>query len=1079
MAKLQPPFNLSSFDSSHHALPQVGFSTRPVIRYSLSSQIDSLASKPSDQVIVTIPGHGWSIHNVSQQIILSSQKLSPNLVFSSNCIAISIPKLTRQDQSYKYSSKKSTKSRTRYIYAPIASCPSDPSSAVNHGRTVWIWIEHEVKGGFGEPIETNSISKLRHSFKEFPSKVHSIHPLPMSVQKDSSDSISTISARILVLLLSGQLWLCDQNLDTITSCQIHSIHPSTLHSSSQLIRLEAYDNANLQDLSLTSNFNDVLTSNSDSPANLLIYISRLKPAFIPNNKPSADSATPNSRSKKRKSGFLKPSPSNPSLSKIPHYSQIEIDVLEANPNHLCSLGRLSHSQDILDLAIGPQGWVAIIGKDNILSTHQISTLPHSSDTQSTPSDTRLILSPHSNSPPLALASSLQPLEPNPTFNIIPPPSLLPLQSSIPLVFLLIPHPRKLTTCIGLIIDLYHRAVLFVLESTWPSLQKSTLSATSTQAPIFCSATLSSSHQPTYIYLNLTFEQTNLVQVLQLPILAPTGPTWAEVLDPVVLNASLAWLSSDASQNSSLDKTIALSELLLNSTHEPDAEGSQNDSIKLKNIKAFVSQFNNIWLNTLNSSGHWDSKSATKADLLWNQFIIKPLRIPLKSAKHTKPKSKHSHDAPHDNLSSAFGGATHNNDLKPQVDDSVIIPSAYHIHHKIRSRLALLFPKTFLQNLLKMCLQQFIEEFSDASLTSKVDELTSENSNCDQVYYPAQIIHWLLELELIEDNMISGGVLATLRRTRDVKIVGAAISKLLGISESELLETLRWAIHIQSHQVNKNESGKLELDGVDFQSCIEKSHLINFLPQILTQSFSITSLRNAMKDRLDVGEVLIVLKFLKEWIPQLLEIGLEIDSLATKPDGKVLSSSISKKKHEKSRPKIPKVQPHSKVLESNPNQNNHNIRFKVRQKETHQLESAFQFLQCLLDAHFVGLIQHTSAHPILRSLKGFFSQSIERDSNLLALCGPLSEFHLSHQQSTRESKSQLNNNDDIKGEVNVTSDSKETKPNPTNHSSEAKNCEKSLNQNRSQVNQVIGLSARKQMWEANLATGEYSLEQFTL
>ncbi|WAR60120.1 hypothetical protein PtB15_9B57 [Puccinia triticina] len=988
MAQLQLPFTLSSHpttapvkhDSDHRSLinhPSPSFSTYPVLRLSDSQR----TSKQPLQVIVTVPGQGWSIHKVSDQTILSSQKVSPSLIFTAPSVALSIPRIAPAEQQSerpaKLTSEKSRKTRTRYIYAAIASCSSDPSPAVNQGRTIWVWIENEVSGGFGERDDSNGDpgkSSSASIIKEFHSRVETIYPLPPT---DPNGGSTTQLARILVLLQSGEVLLCDEKLTTIATCRLHCSPPPSISTESPHVRIQTYNNNHESDA--TSNLIRRTGISIASVPGLMIYISRLKPEFPTSSEQLPNGSTPKGRSKKRKS--VATQSSKPPSSRLSHYSHLEICILELQSDKLHSLGRTSHKEDFLDVAIGAQGWITIMARSHVLSTYILSHSPSSAAEVELLPSRDLTLMPHPQCSAMQLAAKFRSVEmasPSSTST----PVLVALPCSIPLVLVFMSHSTQpstdsTTSCLGLVLDLYHQAVLFVLQSPWPTAPKHSHSSPSDYEPMTVSATLSTSSQPPHVYICLSYPSIRIVQVLQAPEFPPDGPTWIEVLNPVVTDATFAWIIPEsngaiapAQTVPDRQKNLLLSDSLLDAhSFVLQSDARTEKATHPQRLRSFISRFNDICAGNTKKTGHWDFETVRAAEIAWAECILTP-------------------------LSGQEGSETQDvimagDDSSEHATDKLV--AEFLRGAKVASKLGSMLSKAFIQVLLQICLGQFAAEVGKDLTVNLADGSASSSGNKSKSSkpYPVQIVNCLLHSGFVEQSMVSGGLIPALRRAGDATAVEVAISKLFDVDESELVETIRWAIrfHNSSPPASKSE-------GVTDR----KPPLFHrLLAKIVSQPLSPGPLKKALKEILSTNDILIVFRVLNQWIDWWLQEGLQVlrlDCKSSQTSGNLTSNpnpngeaSDSKNAHPPSNNTI--------GYEHDSGSNKSGLP---------GLRRILEFVECSLDAHLIGLIQYKQANSILKALKSKLKQEIEIDNVLQMLNGTLTQsVKLSKEKQLRQKK----------------------------------------------------------------------------
>jgi len=140
-----------------------------------------------------------------------------------------------------------------------------------------------------------------------------------------------------------------------------------------------------------------------------------------------------------------------------------------------------------------------------------------------------------------------------------------------------------------------------------------------------------------MYLCLSYQSLRLVQVLQAPEFPPDTPTWVEVLNPVVTDATLSWIIQRSNGVSPPTKTsrdrkkkLLLSEELLGCcTMSFSTKACPDEVPHLPTLKAFISRFNDVCLGGTYETGHWTAETSKAAEMAWAQCILCP-----SSGKHT-------------------------------------------------------------------------------------------------------------------------------------------------------------------------------------------------------------------------------------------------------------------------------------------------------------------------------------------------------------------------------------------------------------------------------------------------------------
>lgn len=1064
MNDILPPFTISSHpnpiqsssssQNQNHSFKSDTISTKPVIRFtrSIKKKIKSNSSNESAQVITTVPGEGWSIHNVSNQAILSSQKLSPNLVLSTPCVSVSLPKCEVSNEPAESSSvNHHIKSRVRYVYAAVASSPAHPSGPVNEGRTVWVWMETEVRGGYGERITSNSEKQDTDSpanmMKEFDSRVKMIHLLPQThhaqLQKQS-DSKSSVAVRVMVLLESGDLVLCDQDLSIIMTCRSPSPtkSPTNQKSSHDLLRMQAVVDSIEQDDSATT-LSSILGSNTKRPESLVLYITRAKAVLrqaATEELPSGSPAT-NGRSKKRKSGPIAKLAPTKSIPQVSHYSSLDIDLYEIALDNVHAIGHLSSKQDLFDVAIGAHGWVTILGYDQILRSFRLT--PDSQNDKLLSVKT-LSLDSQVKFPPLDLSPCFAGL--GPVSKITPLPTLQPQYAATPMVILFMSHSTTtedpIQSCHCLMIDHYHRAVLYSHLSPWPGSQTQesfSSSPNETSYPLTISSELASIHNPSYVYLAQSGNGRRLVQAFQLPKSFASGPTWVDVLNPAVVKATTTWIKSQhssgvtTSSSAVLPDKKSIPDLLMASISSVESELPPSDihDAQIAELSKLVERLNEAWSKTPDSDGAWDKSTANAAEAAWVEWVNQQSKWTAQAVFDTA-----SHDVKLKPLSN--GGEpmviSENGITKPEGGTSEGGKPAKKSSRATTTKpIQFTLPKAFVEIIIRMCLDRFIIlPTASAKENNGIDGVT----NLQKEIYPSKILTSLLNMSLVEDDMISGGFFSTLRRTKDWFNIGLSISKLLDLHEEHLIETIQEVIQFESKLPKTDEA-----NGTD--KFVKQSHLKPLLANIILQPLSSPALRKALREKLTTEEVAIVLDVLNEWIvwwaPNELDNQRVEDEVTGNPvvtknmDPDKMQVSSPSKKLSKGRPKIKKVD--GVIVPA--------------------LDYIINFVTCCLDSHLVGLIQFTKSIPTMKSIQSCISNELETIKSLQNLNVSINQMNqmfktqqaleIKKRREMKKAKRNVKGNGNGKGKLEKTKEEKKCR--------------------------------REEMWEANLAVGEYSVESF--
>lgn len=136
------------------------------------------------------------------------------------------------------------------------------------------------------------------------------------------------------------------------------------------------------------------------------------------------------------------------------------------------------------------------------------------------------------------------------------------------------------------------------------------------------------------------------------------------------------------------------------------------------------------------------------------------------------------------------------------------------------------------------------------------------------------------------------------------------------------------------------------------------------------------------------------------------------------------------------------------------------------------------MTCSVDAHFVDLIRYVALHELLGSLRTCLTQQIELTQQMMNLNGPLNRLVESDIQSKRELKKNKKKKKESIVERLLLNDQEKKKSQKKKDASQKKILSVSQkNKLAAAERRSMNVKKRKEMWEANLAVGEYAIEQF--
>ncbi|KAH7887398.1 hypothetical protein F5I97DRAFT_1941864 [Phlebopus sp. FC_14] len=222
-------------------------------------------------------------------------------------------------------------------------------------------------------------------------------------------------------------------------------------------------------------------------------------------------------------------------------------------------------------------------------------------------------------------------------------------------------------------------------------------------------------------------------------------------------------------------------------------------------------------------------------------------------------------------------------------------------------------------------------------------------------YSPRIMQYLLENGLVSGAMLNGKVLSTLRDRGDWQNVMLAFSSVVDISEEEMMSLAKFII---DRQRQRESSDAME---VDFSEPWIPP-LGTYLSACVSYQFTPSAMRLAIRKHLsDAQDLVSILEVLETWIHGGTEEYMEslLKSVVTNTDGQ--PSSLSSP-------------PYNKVI---------------------------VFLQALLDASYVALLQYQPSHEPLKRILSEIEPEIAYIDRMEKLRGALEPFTKVHVRSLRE------------------------------------------------------------------------------
>ncbi|KAF5387687.1 hypothetical protein D9615_000759 [Tricholomella constricta] len=236
-------------------------------------------------------------------------------------------------------------------------------------------------------------------------------------------------------------------------------------------------------------------------------------------------------------------------------------------------------------------------------------------------------------------------------------------------------------------------------------------------------------------------------------------------------------------------------------------------------------------------------------------------------------------------------------------------------------------------------------------------------------YSSEVVRYLLNQQLVSGSMVEGGLVAALRSKNDWQSICLALTNVIDLSETEIMECLHSVVvrHRLDERVASQDDGAMDVDSIS-----DLPSLPSFLALCVGYTTTPPALRSAMRQYFKEAEdILAVLKVLETWLKQW-----------AKRDVKLLPSKKDLSKNEHGVPVL-----------------------REQEKDIHcdlpPLAKVLAFLQTLLDASFLTLLQYSPAHRALRSLHAQIEPEIVYIDDLEPLRGPLETFAKAHFKTVKE------------------------------------------------------------------------------
>ncbi|KAJ7168244.1 hypothetical protein C8R43DRAFT_144266 [Mycena crocata] len=240
----------------------------------------------------------------------------------------------------------------------------------------------------------------------------------------------------------------------------------------------------------------------------------------------------------------------------------------------------------------------------------------------------------------------------------------------------------------------------------------------------------------------------------------------------------------------------------------------------------------------------------------------------------------------------------------------------------------------------------------------------------QASYSPEIVKFLLERGVVSAGMVEGGLLAALKLRDDWNAIQLGIDHVIDLPESDLMSILQF---VAQRSRNADEADAMDVDAPALGAIPTLPTFLNACVQYQT---SAANLRAAIHQNLAQPEdVVAVLEVLDEWVGQWK--GAEVIALPPK-------KSVRKDEHGVT------------VLKDGWQKDDAHGAYPP-------LIKVLSFIQIVLDASFLALLQHTPAHGVLRKVLARIEPEIQLTEHVELLRGPLELFARAQSKAVRDGK----------------------------------------------------------------------------
>ncbi|KAJ3568819.1 hypothetical protein NP233_g5467 [Leucocoprinus birnbaumii] len=265
---------------------------------------------------------------------------------------------------------------------------------------------------------------------------------------------------------------------------------------------------------------------------------------------------------------------------------------------------------------------------------------------------------------------------------------------------------------------------------------------------------------------------------------------------------------------------------------------------------------------------------------------------------------------------------------------------------------------------------------DYSLVKDILDAIIQPQKPPSPLYSSEVVRHLIEKGVVRSAMLESGLLAALRLRNDWPSIDLALQYIPDLSENELIETLNVVVQYKPSETTMSDPNAMQVDSAQ-SPLAQTPSLSEFLASMLRhRQFTTPQLVAALRHHLRSAEAITsVAQLLDAWLKRVQS--QDVKLVPGRRDVAKNEHGVFVVKQDTAKPKSVADLPNADQL--------------------------LDFLQSLLDASFLTLIQHPPAHKVLKSLKAHIEPEISALSQTEQLRGVVAGFAKAHANAVREAE----------------------------------------------------------------------------